>query len=41
MIARFFYRFKGAFGKISTIFLAYQLSNKKPEKKTQSGDKNQ
>jgi hypothetical protein len=25
MIARFFYRFKGAFGKISTIFLAYQL----------------
>jgi hypothetical protein len=32
MIARFFPCFKGAFGKISTIFLAYQLSNKKPEK---------
>lgn len=41
MIARFFPCFKGAFGKISTIFLAHQLSNKKPEKKRQSGDKNQ
>jgi hypothetical protein len=32
MIARFFYRFKGAFGKISTIFLAYQLRQQKAGK---------
>ena len=32
MIARFFPCFKGAFGKISTIFLAYQLRQQKAGK---------